>query len=236
MTNLKLWHGVIHPIMKYFRKRRGRRLLKHFPDMGELRICDLGGSRHFWEKLDIGVPHKNITIYNINDDETQALRTENYSDIEIRKYDGMTVPVGDNFFDLLICNSVIEHIPKPERAQIAKEMTRISRRIFCQTPAYSFPIDPHFLMPFIHWLPKKWGEYLLYVSPWKILSNPSRETVDHYFLGTNLLRKRELAELFPACAIEYEYFLGFVKSYLVVSKSRCLFGSLSQDGCVGNDF
>lgn len=190
--------------------------------MGELRICDLGGSRHFWEKLDIGVPHRNITIYNINDDETQALHTENYGDIEIRKYDGMTVPVEDDFSDLLICNSVIEHIPKAERAHIAEEMARISKGIFCQTPAHGFPIDPHFLMPFIHWLPKKWGRSLLYVSPWYILSNPSRETIDRYFLGTTLLKEKELAELFPSYTIEYEYFLGFVKSYLVVSKSRCL--------------
>jgi hypothetical protein len=70
---MRLWHRVIHPVSSYFRRRRGQVLLERFPEIRHYKICDLGGSRHFWEKLDLGIPASNITIFNISDDETATI-------------------------------------------------------------------------------------------------------------------------------------------------------------------
>ena len=63
------------------------------------------------------------------------------------------LPFTDDEFDLAYCSSVIEHVLAPRRAAFAAELRRVARGWFVQTPAYSFPIEPHSLLPGAHWLP-----------------------------------------------------------------------------------
>jgi SAM-dependent methyltransferase len=63
------------------------------------------------------------------------------------------LPFEDDAFDLAYSNSVIEHIVPQRRAAFARELRRVSRGWFVQTPAIGFPLDPHSLLPFAHWLP-----------------------------------------------------------------------------------
>ena len=63
------------------------------------------------------------------------------------------LPFADREFDLVYCSSVIEHVPPARRAAFAAEARRVGRGWFVQTPALSFPIEPHSLLPGAHWLP-----------------------------------------------------------------------------------
>ncbi len=63
------------------------------------------------------------------------------------------LPFADDEFDLVYCSSVIEHVPPARRERFAAELRRVGRGWFVQTPAFSFPIEPHALLPFAHWLP-----------------------------------------------------------------------------------
>ncbi len=63
------------------------------------------------------------------------------------------LPFADGAFDLAYCNSVIEHVPPERRAAFARELRRVARGWYVQTPAWSFPIEPHALLPAAHWLP-----------------------------------------------------------------------------------
>jgi SAM-dependent methyltransferase len=63
------------------------------------------------------------------------------------------LPFADGEFDLAYCSSVIEHIAPAERAAFAAELRRVARGWYVQTPAFSFPLEPHALLPFAHWLP-----------------------------------------------------------------------------------
>jgi len=184
-----------------------------------MRICDLGGSRHFWDKLNLDVPRQNITIYNISSDETQGVDAATSGAIKVVLYDRQRLPVEDGSFDLLVCNSVLEHVPPNQRTALVAEMHRVARQVFCQTPARSFPLEPHFLMPFVHWLPRRVGFVLAHVSPWRLLSRPNAETIRAYWWGTELLDQAEIERLFPQASIESERLMGLVKSYYVVSLS-----------------
>jgi hypothetical protein len=62
------------------------------------------------------------------------------------------LPFGDGEFDLAYSSSVIEHVPPERRAAFAAEVRRVARGWYVQTPARSFPIEPHALLPFAHWL------------------------------------------------------------------------------------
>jgi hypothetical protein len=211
-----LWHALIYPILGYFRRRRGQLFLAQFPDLRNMSVCDLGGSEHFWDKLDIGMPEEKLTIFNIGDADDTSPVPGRESRHRIIPYDGRRVPAKDNAFDLCISNSVVEHVPPEQRRDFAREILRLAPRILVQTPAFEFPFEPHFLMPFLHWLPRSLSSRLVWISPWRLLSRPPASTVRNYFGGTQLLSEAEMTELFPGCRIISERFCGLVKSHYVV--------------------
>ena len=63
------------------------------------------------------------------------------------------LPFADGEFDLAYSSSVIEHVAPARREAFAAEVRRVARGWFVQTPARSFPIEPHALLPAVHWLP-----------------------------------------------------------------------------------
>ena len=67
------------------------------------------------------------------------------------------LPFDDGAFDLAYSSSVVEHVDPARRAAFAAEIRRVARGWFVQTPAWSFPIEPHALLPFAHWLPPPSG-------------------------------------------------------------------------------
>ncbi len=114
------------------------------------------------------------------------------------------LPFADDEFDLVYCSSVIEHVPPARRAAFAAEARRVGRAWFVQTPARSFPIEPHALLPFAHWLPAR-----LRRPYWRLGAAGAWEDIA-------LLSRRELEALFgPASP---ERFGPLVKSWVCVSR------------------
>jgi SAM-dependent methyltransferase len=94
------------------------------------------------------------------------------------------LPFAEGEFDLVYCSSVIEHIPPPRRAAFAAEVRRVGRGWFVQTPAWSFPLEPHALLPFAHWMPPR-----LRRPYWRLGATGEWEEIE-------LLRRGELEALF----------------------------------------
>jgi SAM-dependent methyltransferase len=112
------------------------------------------------------------------------------------------LPFADGEFDLAYCSSVIEHVAPAKRAAFAAELRRVARGWYVQTPAWSFPIEPHALLPFAHWLPPA-----LRRTYWRLGAAGAWEDLA-------LLRRRELEALFgPACP---ERLGPLVKSWVAV--------------------
>lgn len=69
--------------------------------------------------------------------------------------DGRQLPFADGEFDLGFSNAVIEHVgSRVDQRRFVGELVRTCRRVFLSTPNAAFPIDPHTLLPFVHWLPR----------------------------------------------------------------------------------
>ncbi len=112
------------------------------------------------------------------------------------------LPFADREFDLVYCSSVIEHVAPARRAAFAAELRRVGRGWLVQTPAWSFPLEPHSLLPFAHWLPSD-----LRRRYWRLGAAGRWEEIA-------LLRRSELEELFgPARA---ERFGPLAKSWVSV--------------------
>jgi SAM-dependent methyltransferase len=115
----------------------------------------------------------------------------------------LRLPFADGEFDLVYCSSVIEHVAPQRREAFAAELRRVGRGWFVQTPAFSFPVEPHALLPFAHWLPP-----VLRRPYWKLGATGEWEDI-------SLLRRGELQRLFgPALA---ERAGPLVKSWVCVS-------------------
>jgi SAM-dependent methyltransferase len=113
------------------------------------------------------------------------------------------LPFDDGQFDLVYCSSVIEHVPPERRQAFAAELRRVGRGFYVQTPAFSFPIEPHALLPFAHWLP-----VALRRPYWRLGAAGDWEEI-------SLLRRREVEVLFGMPA-RPERFCGLVKSWVGV--------------------
>jgi SAM-dependent methyltransferase len=94
------------------------------------------------------------------------------------------LPFDDDEFDLAYCSSVIEHVPPQRREAFAAELRRVAKGWFVQTPAKSFPIEPHALLPGAHWLPRR-----ARARYWRLGAGGRPEEVE-------LLSRRELEALF----------------------------------------
>jgi SAM-dependent methyltransferase len=113
------------------------------------------------------------------------------------------LPFDDAAFDLAYSSSVVEHVDPERRAAFACEVRRVARGWFVQTPAWSFPIEPHALLPFAHWLaPTLRRPY------WRLGAAGAWEEI-------HLLRRAELAALFGE-PILAERFGGLVKSWIAL--------------------
>jgi SAM-dependent methyltransferase len=116
------------------------------------------------------------------------------------------LPFADGEFDLVYCSSVIEHVAPAKRAAFAGELRRVGRGWYVQTPAFSFPIEPHALLPAAHWLPAPIRRPF-----WRLGATGGWEEI-------SLLRRGELEGLFgPARA---ERMAGLAKSWISVRPCR----------------
>ncbi|MBX5440605.1 MAG: class I SAM-dependent methyltransferase [Solirubrobacteraceae bacterium] len=114
------------------------------------------------------------------------------------------LPFADGAFDLAYSSSVVEHIAPERRAAYAAEIRRVARGWWVQTPAFSFPVEPHALLPFAHWLPV--GLRRRY---WRLGAAGDWDEIA-------LLRRRELAALFPGSTIVAERLGPLTKSWIAV--------------------
>ena len=71
--------------------------------------------------------------------------------------DARALPFPDDSFDYVVSNAVIEHVGGPEGAlRMLTESDRVARVGYLHTtPNRWFPIEPHVMMPLLHWLPER---------------------------------------------------------------------------------
>ncbi len=221
-------HGGMHRVyglfMRWFRPRRARAFRSRFPEIDRgISILDVGGSLSWWSLL--SPKGMKLTVVNL-DDRHRAL--VEHAGHRFLVADARVLPFSDGEFDLGFSNSVIEHLGnRDDQQRFAQEMLRVARSIYCQTPNRWFPIEPHLVAPFLHWLPFRVARRLVrYASMWGLVTRPSQQQVDALLASIRLLSFREVRELFAGCEIRRERTLGLTKSFIIAR--RVPGGSASQ--------
>lgn len=113
----------------------------------------------------------------------------------------LRLPFGDKSIDIAFSNSVLEHVGGSEaQATYVSEIRRVAKRYFVQVPNRDFPIEPHYLIPFMQYLPtgaQLWFGTKLFGSAEEI-HLPSYST---------------MRSLFPDAIIQRERLLGLTKAF-----------------------
>lgn len=111
------------------------------------KILDVGGTEAIW--LDTGL-EKQVTLFNID-------FKKRYPKFNYVVGDACNMKFIDGEFDIIYSNSVIEHVGNFERqTQFAKEVVRVGKSYWIQTPYKHFPIEQHFLFPLFQYLPPQY--------------------------------------------------------------------------------
>lgn len=221
MTSSNIWPALhasfqekrIELFFKYFSEKTGRLL-----DLG-------GGDGSFLVRFRSQL--KNFDIYVADIDEANLEKARNDGFRAIRLDETGNLPFEDCEWDLVFCNSVIEHCTGPKQAilsmqsskdfcasthlhqkTLAAEIRRVSKSYFVQTPHRGFPIKSHTLFPFTGYLPRsaQLRAIRLLNKFWIKKTQP-----DWYLLGM-----KDMRFLFPDARIVVERFLGLPKSLVAI--------------------
>jgi SAM-dependent methyltransferase len=142
------------------------------------------------------------------------------------------LPFDDAAFDIVLCNSVIEHVTLPGRECLelrlserewtrrayqrqrafAAEIQRVGRGYFVQTPHRAFPIDAHTWLPFTNFLPHETMRRLIPLL--------DRTWVKKCGVADwHLLDLAGMRELFPGADMWVERWLGLPKSIIAYARA-----------------
>jgi len=177
-------------------------------------MLDVGGTPDFWRRMRF-VPPPGCRIVLLN-----RRRPDLDPDPGLEAVLGDATDMsmfGDRCFDVVFSNSAIEHVgDRAAQERMAAEVRRVGRRYVVQTPSYWFPLEPHFLLPGIQWLPAAArAEVVFRLRPgWYGAGVRSRGEAREAVDSIRLLRRWELARLFPEARIGVERLVGLPKSYV----------------------
>jgi hypothetical protein len=199
----------------WFRRKRWQHFLETFPLCERDHVLDVGGHPGEWMA---GVPAEpKVTVVNVGPWPESLKAPDRFIYCEA---DARALPFADGAFELGFSNSVIEHMGTLEgQERFASEIRRVSRKLYVQTPNRWFPIEPHFICLFAHWLPKPLRDRLIPVFSLRAWFRKGDDVeVRTMMEEVRLLSVAEMKRIFPDCEIYREKVLGLTKSIIAIRR------------------
>ncbi len=220
MTIARKDHRRSRPVrdvtLNHFRAKRGKVLRQQMDDLvaqvgRPITVLDVGGRASYWDNVGLRDVERMLVV---NTDERELVAGTGTSIFEYERADGRDLwEYGSQTFDLVHSNSVIEHVGGwLDMAAMAGEVRRVGRSGWIQTPAWGFPIEPHFRAPFLHWFGGPLQRRMMSLSFESHFRHLPLERRRGNIDGVNLLSRREFEHLFPGCDLYIER-LVIVKSF-----------------------
>ena len=174
-------------------------------------LLDIGGTETYWKTMGLTEDDEiHITLLNVFPSDVSLTFLKPWIG------DARKIEAEDQSFDVVFSNSVIEHVGNiGDQEQMAREVRRVGKRYFVQTPNKYFPLEPHFLFPFFQFLPLGVRIWLLrnFNLGW-IARTPDPTEARRIVESIRLLDRQELLAQFPNARIYEEKLLGLTKSFV----------------------
>ncbi len=209
--------GDPNSLVMRLRKRRSLHIKalidRTYAEKGSCHILDLGGAARYWAIFDrdyLLARNCRVLVVNLYEHgENDEIFTFAHGDAtNLSEY-------ADRSFDLVHANSVVEHMGSWVAMEaFAREVRRLAARYYVQTPNFWFPLEPHFRMPFVHWLP---FPVALHALKWKSRKkNPDLGEVARWLENNRTLNRAQLRFLFPDARIRTEWLMLMPKSLMAI--------------------
>jgi len=228
-----LINDLSHRISANARRKRDGQFRAAFELTETTRILDLGSQNgaHIHGVL-MGTPVRPENTY-IADIDAAALENgrQKFGFNPILIGQSGKLPFPDGYFDVVYCSSVIEHVTVNKdqvwslrsgkqfrelslahQHEFAREIQRIGRQFFVQTPYKYFVIEAHSWLPFVGWLPRR------LIVP--ILKGSRKVWPKKAVPDWHLLTRRQLASMFEGADIRNETWMGLTKSIMAVKSEQ----------------
>ena len=203
-------------LFQIWRARRFQQFVRLLAPTAQEAILDIGGYPQTW------ISHKpvgrSVTCLNLHAFDWDSSASPAH-EIHLVVGDALCLPYPDKSFEVVFSNSVIEHVGSWEEQQVfAREVQRVGKKYWIQTPAFECPFEPHYLGLFVHWLPASIRPFIVrYFTLWSWLARPTPDQLDEMSRTIRLIRRKEMKALFPGARIVTERLFGiFTKSYIAV--------------------
>lgn len=167
------------------------------------RILDLGGSEFNWKLIDH--PY-HVTMVNLPGFNPPSTDPAVYDSIEGDATD-LSGTFGDNSFDAVFSNSVIEHVgAEAKQEAFAREARRLAPAYWVQTPSPRFPVEAHTGVLFYWKQPQSFRDWTLnrWAKKWPGWVEMLRET--------RVLSEARMKALFTDGQLYKEHRFGLEKS------------------------
>lgn len=175
-----------------------------------VRVLDIGGTPAYWETVG-PESHADLEVVILNR-EALPVRSPNFSSMTGDATD--LTQFGSRAFDVAFSNSVIEHVGDWDaQRRMAKELVRVGRHYYVQTPNRLFPMEPHFLVPGFQFLPVELRTALVRrfdLGWYKRITDP--QLAREHVLSHQLLSAGQMRRLFPDATLYRERVMGLTKS------------------------
>lgn len=189
----------------------------------EVSVLDMGGRPGYWEKLPTDL-RDSVKITCLNFQSQLNGFPASSQDLRIVTVVGDACDMSefsDGTFDLVHSNSVIEHVGSYQNMKrFADEARRVGKNYYIQTPNYWFPIEPHYGVPFFHWLPDTWRIWLFTRMNVGYARKCSFEESKSRVRYTRMISASTMRTFFPDARIKHERLAFLPKSIMAMRVSH----------------
>ena len=217
-------YDVLARLHQRFREQRARLFVRLMQPAAHARVLDLGSGTGSFSRLIAQHRPVQVTMADVLD-HSEAAAQNGAAFVQLPATGPLPFP--DRAFDIVLCNSVIEHATGSANQQreaewrraswqvqqsFAAEIRRVGNGYFVQTPHRDFPVDLHLWLPFTNWLPH---QQLVRLRP----------LLDRYWIkgcdaiDWNLLRTQDMRILFPDARLHVEKLAGLPKSIIAYRRA-----------------
>jgi hypothetical protein len=190
---------------------------------GAVSVLDLGGTAAYWRAFPTDTLEQcnvSITLLNLPEPDVHPVPLPP----RFRAVDGdacRLVDYEDQSVDIVHSNSVLEHVGGwAQMEAFAKEVRRVGRAYFVQTPNFWFPMEPHFMMPGFHWLPKPARVWLVQQAAFgHRRRQESVAAAVRIVESVDLIDRSMFRSLFPDADHVTERFFMLPKSLMAIKKA-----------------
>lgn len=205
-----------HSLAARARARRWDTVQRLFPDLRDMRVVDLGGTVESWRRAP--VRPRQVSVVNLfepgeSQEDWLVPVTGDATDARV----AIKASGAPTDYDLVFSNSLLEHVGgHAKRCDLAAEVHALAEYHWVQTPYRYFPVEPHWLFPFMQFLPVR--ARIAIAMHWPLVHTrpTSFAAAKSSVLWTELIGIEELQAYFPKSTIIRERMAGLAKSLTAV--------------------